>query len=192
MSGGHTLTPASFIQAASCLNAVSLAEVDSRYKSRLKQKPSTHSSCRHLLLIARKFALLSNKKPLSILMQDTMNCRHLSLRRRKGEQICHLIFLPPFPKQGNGLPCSYLHPGWLLVTGTFPIPRLEKSQTSYMWTQASTCSRGEDQVKKNVSASAHFGYIPCPSGAGCFLFIDPLPPSCHCHLWHPHLLSPCE
>lgn len=46
-------------------------------KTQLKQKPSTHSRCRHLLCIAGEVALLSNKKLLSILMQDTINCRHL-------------------------------------------------------------------------------------------------------------------
>jgi len=47
--------------------------------SQLKQALSTHLNCRVLLLIARKSALLSSKKLLSILMQGTMNCKHLSL-----------------------------------------------------------------------------------------------------------------
>lgn len=38
----------------------------------------------------------------------------------EGETDLPPSFLPLFPKQGNGLLSSYLHPGWLLVMGNCP------------------------------------------------------------------------
>lgn len=87
-------------------------------KSQLKQKPSTRSRCRHLLRIARKFALLS-----------TRNCYPFWCRTQwiagicmeeEGETDLPPSFFPQFPKQGNGLPSSCLHPGWVPVVGTLP------------------------------------------------------------------------